>query len=473
MALSPGDAVRPRLRSATRSAPTLPAVDALIAKANLGGRVAYAVADARTGQLLETRSHLRAMPPASVTKAVTALYALEHLGPDYRYRTRLLATGPISDGVLQGDLVLEASGDPVLMTDDLGRMTEDLEAAGVRKVAGKFLVFMPKFAEAPHIDHSQPHQVSYNPGVAGLNLNLNRVHFEWKREGKDHAITMQARGAKYRPACNTSHMEIVDRPGPVYDFMRTDGVDRWTVARGALGSKGARWLPVRDPVDYALDAFRTLARSKDISLPNPQRTARPAQGTVLAEEVSPEMSQILRRMLKVSTNLTAEVVGQTATLASGKRPGSIRGSATAMSDWLGEVSGARRPDFVDHSGLGVANDISPADMVAALVHAGPDGALASLMKPWRFRTSGGGVDRNNPVEVPAKTGTLNFVSGLGGFIKPPEGRALAFAIFAADEPRRMALSRAERERAPGAKSWSRRARTLDDALIKRWVSLYV
>ena len=54
----------PRLRD--RDVPGSPvAVDALIEKANLGGKVAYAVADARTGELLETRQHLMAMPPAS------------------------------------------------------------------------------------------------------------------------------------------------------------------------------------------------------------------------------------------------------------------------------------------------------------------------------------------------------------------------------------------------------------------------
>ncbi|MFD1808302.1 D-alanyl-D-alanine carboxypeptidase [Gemmobacter lanyuensis] len=50
----------------------------------------------------------------------------------------------------------------------------------------------------------------------------------------------------------------------------------------------------------------------------------------------------------------------------------------------------------------------------------------------------------------AKTGTLNFVSALAGYITPPGGRQMAFAIFTADPDRRARLTVAEREDPPGA-----------------------
>ena len=53
--------------------------------------------------------------PASTTKLLTVGTALELLGPDYRFHTRIYRTGPLSaDGTLEGDLVLVASGDPNL-----------------------------------------------------------------------------------------------------------------------------------------------------------------------------------------------------------------------------------------------------------------------------------------------------------------------------------------------------------------------
>ena len=69
----------------------------IIEDANLNGVVGFVVADAKTGQLLESTDPDIALPPASVTKAVTALFALDALGPDYRFKTRLLGTGPVQN----------------------------------------------------------------------------------------------------------------------------------------------------------------------------------------------------------------------------------------------------------------------------------------------------------------------------------------------------------------------------------------
>src|SRR5207248_1862404 len=52
--------------------------------------------------------------PASTTKLLTEGTALELLGADYRFHTRVYRTGPIVNGVLNGDLILVASGDPNL-----------------------------------------------------------------------------------------------------------------------------------------------------------------------------------------------------------------------------------------------------------------------------------------------------------------------------------------------------------------------
>src|SRR5437764_3413605 len=59
--------------------------------------------------------------PASTTKLLTEGTALELLGADYRFRTRVYRTGPLTDGTLDGDLILVASGDPNLS----GRMQPD------------------------------------------------------------------------------------------------------------------------------------------------------------------------------------------------------------------------------------------------------------------------------------------------------------------------------------------------------------
>jgi D-alanyl-D-alanine carboxypeptidase/D-alanyl-D-alanine-endopeptidase (penicillin-binding protein 4) len=127
--------------------------------------------------------------------------------------------------------------------------------------------------------------------------------------------------------------------------------------------------------------------------------------------------------------------------------------------------------FVDHSGLGDASRITSADMVALLATHGTRTALAPLLKPYVLRDGSGTPLGLAPAQVFAKTGTLNFVSGLAGYITPASGRPLAFAIFSADLDRRAALSRAERESPDGGRAWAGRARRLQNDLVLRWSRL--
>ena len=84
----------------------------------------------------------------------------------------------------------------------------------------------------------------------------------------------------------------------------------------------------------------------------------------------------------------------------------------------------------------------------------------------------GRVLQNTPLKVAAKTGTLNFVSGLGGYVATQGGRDLAFAIFVADTDQRDRIARADRETPRGARSWNGKAKRLQQALIERWAAAY-
>lgn len=95
---APAVSLRPQMRPQKLGQP--PDAADLIAAARLDGRVGYAVIDMTTGNVLEEGGGADGFPPASVTKAITALYALDALGPTYRFRTRLVATGPVKDGVI-------------------------------------------------------------------------------------------------------------------------------------------------------------------------------------------------------------------------------------------------------------------------------------------------------------------------------------------------------------------------------------
>jgi D-alanyl-D-alanine carboxypeptidase/D-alanyl-D-alanine-endopeptidase (penicillin-binding protein 4) len=472
-AAPPDTSLRPVLRNDDLFRKAIPTAPELIAKAKLDGRMSFIVADAKTGAVLEQMAPTLGLPPASVTKSITALYALDTLGSDHRFETRILATGGIKEGEVQGDLILAGGGDPTLDTDTLATMAANLKAAGVRSVKGRFSVYEGSLPVLRGIDPGQPDHVSYNPGVSGLALNYNRVHFEWKRGNNGYAVTMDGRSEKYRPAVAMAAMQVQDRTSPLYTY-RDGGVrDDWTVAKPALGSGGARWLPVRKPGLYAGDVFATMAGAQGIRLRGLGLIDRlPTGATVVVTQQSLPLRDIMRDMLKYSTNLTAEMAGLAATTARGKRPATLEESAAEMNSWAITNLGMRKPALVDHSGLGEDSRISARDMLTALIRVNGEGTLKPILKTIVLRDEAGRPMRDHPIKVEAKTGTLNFVSTLAGYMQAPTGREMVFVIFSADEARRAKLTRADRERPDGGGAWNARAKRLQQGLIERWAAYH-
>lgn len=467
---SPRPVARTGIRVATSGAIRAARADDLIGAAALGGAVSYAVADAKTGLILEARQAGMPMPPASTMKVITSLYALEHLGAGYRFPTRLIATGPVEGGTVRGDLVLAGGGDPELTTDDLGDMAAALGKAGVTGVTGRFLVWGGALPYLEAIDRSQPDWLGYNPAVSGLNLNFNRVNFVWKRAGGGYEVGMDARAERFAPPVYSARVKVADRDLPVYSYRAGGRVEEWTVARRALGKGGSRWLPVRRPELYAGDVFQTLARAEGVPLPAPEVVERMPGGTVLVERASDDLAVILRDMMKYSTNLTAEAVGMAASARRGVT--SHVASGREMAAWLKARAGAVSARCADHSGLAGASRLSAGDMVRALVTLGPRAGLRGLMKEVPFRDAGGRKISGHPVTVEAKTGTLNFVSTLAGYVRAPGETDLAFAIFTGDVARRDAVPAAQRERPEGGTAWVKRSKRLQQQLIERWVAVY-
>lgn len=461
LADAPLTSLRPRPRG-KGAAPPPPASHDLVRNAGLGGSVAYLAVEAHSGRIIEAFNAGLRLPPASVAKAATAYYALSRLGAAHRFATTLEATGPVANGQIDGDLILRGSGDPAFDSDAMAGMIQALKDDGIVAVRGQFRIDASCLPALHHIDPDQPDHVSYNPAVCGLNLNYNRVHFEWKRGKNGYDSTMEARAVRYSPGVQIARMEIQDRSLPVYTYSTDGAVDRWTVARRALGKEGSRWLPVRRPADYTAEVFQTLARSHGIELTRGPDAAG-VTGTPLVTHRSEALSDSLKSMLRWSTNLTAEVVGMTAAQEQGGQPASLIRSARSMNLWYNRRVGTTSVGLVDHSGLGYGSRISPRDMVVLMRSARTAGLLPKLLKDVKVDTKG--------ASVVAKTGTLNFVSALSGFAEAPGAAPVVFAIFTADLERRDAIPVEQRERPDGSRAWAQRSRNLQKQLIDRWLAL--
>ena len=467
----PTTSLRPVLRGEDFYKRAVRSVAEIIREEKLSGQVAFAVADANTGRWLECAHEREGTPPASVTKAITALYALDALGPDHQFETRLCVTGGIVNGEVQGDLVLIGGGDPTLDTDGLAEMAAQLKEAGVRSVKGGFKVFETSLPVMRQIDPEQPDHVGYNPGVSGIALNFNRVHFEWKRASGKYSVTMDGRSEKYRPDVVMAAMQIRDRSAPIYTYEDRANRENWTVAKGALGNGGSRWLPVRKPGLYAGDVFATMSGAQGIRLDKPEIIVELPVGDLVVTRLSGGLRSILRDMLRFSTNLTAEMVGLAATQ---KRIGAVsdlRSSAAEMNRWAIAELDMVAPKLVDHSGLGDDSTVTALDMATALIKM-RDSGLRPILTQFGMRDEKGRPIKDHPMYVQAKTGTLNFVSALAGYVTAKDGTELVFAIFAADAGKRAKITRADREGPPGARTWNKRAKRVQQALIERWGVMY-
>jgi D-alanyl-D-alanine carboxypeptidase/D-alanyl-D-alanine-endopeptidase (penicillin-binding protein 4) len=137
-----------------------------------------------------------------------------------------------------------------------------------------------------------------------------------------------------------------------------------------------------------------------------------------------------------------------------------------MCDWIAQRTGARIA-VEDHSGLGSDSKVSAAQMVKFLTAEGVEAQLRPLLKSIPLKDENG-RPMETPIKIAAKTGTLNFVSTLAGYIHTETSRELAFAIFSANLGERMAAEGSLDDVPAGAVGWNHRAKALQQVLLKRW-----
>lgn len=373
--------------------------------------------------------------PASTLKLITALGALDRLGPEHRFATRLMTSGTVGgDGTLVGDVILVGGGDPLLDLDGLMHLAWALRGEGVRRLDGRLIVDDRALPLLPFVNAQQPIDAGYNAGIGALSLAFNRAERLPLAGGR--SLTLPP---------------LVER-GPAWRRLPAD--------RPAV-------VPVQDPGMHAARVFRHLADALGIDLPEPVRLP-PAEGVRLVAEVeSRPLRDLVQAMLLYSNNQVAEIVGLAAT-----GEATLAASAAAMVtpirrelpaiDWVGFA-------MTNHSGLDGQARATPRqlmavlrlaeqrhDVIALLPAAGWSGSLAS-----RFR------EEDTALRIWAKTGSLDFASALVGYVLPAAGEPLRVALLITDPAGRRQRDAVEVPTAAMRRAiddFTLRARDLRDAL---------
>lgn len=366
-------------------------------KADGAGSFTGVVQDAATGRLLFDRAGNEARVPASNMKLLTAAAALRTLGPDRRFSTRVLA------GPAPGTVVLAGGGDVLLGPGE-----------------------------------SAPDAILGHAGLATLAQSAVRT---LQNEGASGTVTVLLddslfTGASLNPAWNLQDVAAGEM-APLFPL--------------ALNS--ARFDPAKttgprpqDAAMHAAEAFSAQLAAAGAPagltvIPGVVRTpgAAAPDARILAEVQSATVGRQVELLLQTSDNYLTEVIGRMTALAGGN-PGSNDGAVSAVLQQLQELgvatAGLRAADV---SGLALGNQISArqlADVVRAIT-AGTDPQLRAALAGFPVAGLTGTLgDRyldattaRGAGVVRAKTGTLNTVSALSGYVVDADGRLLVFSFI--------------------------------------------
>ncbi|MBG85222.1 MAG: D-alanyl-D-alanine carboxypeptidase/D-alanyl-D-alanine-endopeptidase [Phycisphaerae bacterium] len=430
--------------------------------------VSVCVIDAETGRRLVDINASTPRVPASNMKLLTSGVAARLLGSDFRFRTRLLRDGDRLVVVGDGD---PAFGDPVLlarMQDAQGRpldpeslvdlWVDAVVAADIDHVDE--LVIDDRIFDREFTHASWPREQLINwycAEVSGLNFHTNTLYFNPK------------------PARGTVD---ISRISPAYDFLeiknqltnntqrskqsfaaiRPDGTNRFT-CRGNITSSMKYEATVHDmPTLFGRYlAHRLAKRGVRVGRVRLANAGDPDfQGQTLGPVVMTPLAQVLERCNSKSHNLYAEAIlkrlGAHYTRSSGGWDNGGTVIRHAVQDAL------PRPDaslhVADGSGMSRENRLSAATLATWLADMDPDDAddqmfIESLPEPGegtlrkRFTTRGRNLEG---ISIKAKSGYLNRICTLSGYVMTDDGRRLCFSILVNSPTNRPREAKAMHER---------------------------
>ncbi|HEX4453028.1 MAG TPA: D-alanyl-D-alanine carboxypeptidase/D-alanyl-D-alanine-endopeptidase [Kofleriaceae bacterium] len=420
-----------------------------LGKARLG---IYAI-DLATGQDLFTHDADAGLEIASNTKLLTSIAALGTLGGGFRWRTAVYADD-IDDatGKVKGNLYLRGRGDPTLSVGDLKQLAADVAARGIRSIDGDLVVDATYFdadTEPPHFGEQPKEQAGFRAPVASLGVGKSAFTVTVMPEpGANGFALLDPDVPDYIKLGKVEVKTVTDKRTRVKIDVKPKGgkleVEVTGQIKVATGSYDVR-KRVDDPIKLATSVFREALAAREIKLAKRGFSlgAIPPAAKLVAAHDSAPLSLVIRDMNKQSDNYVAESVLKTLGAETRATPGPAtwvdgKAAVAAFVGKLGMPPGSYRAD--NGSGLYSASEVSARqlvvllraayrdfrigpDLVASLPVGGVDGTLAHR---WSKSAAKG--------RVRAKTGTLDKVVSIAGYLGVEGAHQLAFAIVANEIP---------------------------------------
>jgi len=405
---------------------------ATVVAAARGARIGIHVRDLASGAAVFDHRGDERYNPASNQKLVTAIAAVELLGPQYRFATRVLRSGD--------ELVLVGEGDPSLQLPDLHALASALVAAGAHRGVRGIVVDDTAFSPERHGPGytGQGEGVSYMAPSGALSLAFNTAVATIRptAPGEPASVDLSPPGAHLRieGRVRTGRgraLRVDSRELGEHTVFHVDGA----IAAGHAPVSVRR--RVADPGLFTGHAFAEVLRQvADDAAPLPVRRGQaPASATLLATHESAPLAEVLGSSLKYSNNFTSEQVLRTLGWRMSGEPGSwAHGCAAVLAAWQALGQDPADLEFENGAGLSRSGRVSPRALVSLLARTREEGTPAAALLPTMASAGGEGTLRRRLTasdgRVRGKTGTISGVSALSGVAASADGlAALGFSVL--------------------------------------------
>jgi D-alanyl-D-alanine carboxypeptidase/D-alanyl-D-alanine-endopeptidase (penicillin-binding protein 4) len=367
---------QPGLLNAGQAATRVPA-------ANLVQQGGYVLAD--NDRIIAAENSDTPFVPASTLKLITSLAALDILGPDYRFPTRIFSDD-------QENLYIQGSGDPFLLTEDIIAIAKKLRESGIRRI-NNLILDDTAFAIPSQADGNENSANPYDAWNSALAVNFNSIAIH---VGQDRAISPD------------------DPKVPPLPIMRTLGTTlppgHYQLNVNAFPASGY----LSNTLRYTGELFAGLLARQQIPMDGKILTGKaPAHAHPLLTSWSEKtVRDMLHLCLKYSNNFVANQLFLTCGTARFGVPATWDKGRAAMRDYIRGTLGLPEPELtvVEGSGLSRQNRITPRAMITALREFAPFMELLPVKHG-----------------VPLKSGTLTGVYCYAGYI--PQQQDAPFVIL--------------------------------------------
>jgi D-alanyl-D-alanine carboxypeptidase/D-alanyl-D-alanine-endopeptidase (penicillin-binding protein 4) len=407
-----------------------------------GGKLGVTILDAATGTDLGSSAADVPVNPASNQKIVTAAAALRYFGAGHRFKAGLY--GRVDNNVVP-ELVLRSDGDPSLDHRDLQQMVAKIKAIGVTRVL-QIRVDQSAFDNryVPPAFEQQPNEwAAFRAPVSAVSLDRNAttLHVTPGTAGNPANVWFEPQG--FVDITGSVRTDPRGKAQSVRLTLRPQGSKLTAVVAGGIGptAQEFRWSRrVDDPSLYAGLVLKHMLSTSGISVDGDVTLGGEKEKRELVSRESVPLGMLLTELGKNSDNFYAETLLKAIGARFRRSTGTSEAGAAALIEFLSEIGALESGTQIGNgSGLYSANKLSPRSLARVLSYAfreptlhtsfvehlaigGVDGTLRMRFAPFRKQ----GVIR-------AKTGTLNSVIALSGYVfTPDQERAIAFSIIVTD-----------------------------------------